>query len=108
MEGGEERKGNDGRGNRRTVRRRGECARWGNKRMKERKRRGGEKGKEGSWRRRRAGTLGVTFLKCNQPGAALLPNVNTGQRGGLTACHCDSWVQEKASEEERWRCARRE
>lgn len=41
-------------------------------------------------RRRRAGTLGVTFLKCNQPGAALLPNVNTGQRGGLTACHSDS------------------
>lgn len=34
--------------------------------------------------------LGVTFLKCNQPGAALLPNVNTGQRGGLTACHRDS------------------
>lgn len=41
-------------------------------------------------RRRRAGTLGVTFLKCNQPGAALLPNVNTGQRGGLTACQSDS------------------
>lgn len=41
-------------------------------------------------RRRRAGTLGVTFLECNQPGAALLPNVNTGQRGGLTACHSDS------------------
>lgn len=39
-------------------------------------------------RRRRAGTLGATFLKCNQPGAALLPNVNTGQR--LTACHSDS------------------
>lgn len=34
--------------------------------------------------------LGVTFLKCNKPGAALLPNVNTGQRGRLTACHCDS------------------
>lgn len=39
-------------------------------------------------RRRRAGTLGATFLKCNQPGAALLPNVNRGQR--LTACHSDS------------------
>lgn len=35
--------------------------------------------------RRRAGTLGSTFLKCNQPGAALLPNVNRGQR--LTGCH---------------------
>lgn len=34
--------------------------------------------------------LGVTFLKCNQPAAALQSNVNTGQRGALTACHSDS------------------
>lgn len=35
-------------------------------------------------RRRRAGTLGATFLKCNQPGAALLPNVNRGQTDSLS------------------------
>lgn len=34
--------------------------------------------------------LWITFLKCNHLGAALLPSVNTGQSGRLTACHTDS------------------
>lgn len=53
---------------------------------------GGKERKEVGRRekRRRAGNVGAAFLKCNQPGAALLPNVNTGQGGGLTACHSDS------------------
>lgn len=47
--------------------------------------RGAEKGKGGEVEVVEGRDLGVTFLKCNRPGAALLPSVNTGPRGGLTA-----------------------